>query len=360
MSDVEAQPVAFNRVHGLLPADRRPYNLIVEGRGQTLIRERDGRAAAGEKSAEDGRAESDLARRYFAGAALLEALNLPTAMQAAASSEKPSVVLLPSRTARTMTIVFSGNNPEFALPAHLLIAHDTHLLLIHDRRRCFALAGIPGLGTDYAECVQSLMRIQEKLAPDSLHILGISAGGAGAIKFASDLQATQLVCFSVPTTLNLDDDPGAELKHYPQLTKLYRHDRSLGIDLAAYYDGYVDRPNAIFVYSEGHPRDSWLALRMSGIRGVTLLPTEGYTGHTTYRWLLTENKIAPYLDMLYPGAVTSHDMLQPGDTGTAASVMETTAQLGDDRSPIYDLGSRSPGLLRDWLPGRLQDQFGSD
>ena len=359
MSDKEGPASSFNRFAGLPPGDRRAYNLIVEGRGHLLVRES---GAVDGDLQDDDTPRSGLLGRYLAGVRLLQHIGLIVDDPSQPPIEKPSVVLLTSETARSLTIVFSGNNQEFALPAHLLAAHDTHLLLIHDRRRCFALAGLPGLGDDYEACLASLTRIRQTLKPDSLHILGISAGGGGAIKFACDMQAEQLVCFSVPTTLNLDDDPGAELKHYPQLTKLYRHDRSLGIDLAAYYDGHLNRPNAIFVYSEGHPRDSWLALRMSGIRGVTLLPTEGYSGHTTYRWLLSENKIAPFLDMLYPAKPGEDTPAADADAGKAAGVGTPSQGSPQDQPQIVTRplsgSEKGPGLLQGLFSSRLQ--VGSD
>ena len=296
-----AEAAAFDRLDGLPQIERLPYNLIVEGKGAILLQQHRRRPAEPGSGNGTGRPKprSRIAARYIAGARLLAELGLAGADAAPPAAEKPSLVVLPSETARSLTIVFSGNNPEFALPAHLLSQQDTHLVLIHDRRRCFALAGIPGLGADYAACLAGLRRIIGSLRPDTVLVLGISAGGAGAIKFACDLPAQRLLCFSVPTTLKLEDDSGATMARYPQLARLYRHDRSLGIDLAAYYAAQADPPPATLIYSAGHPRDCWLALRMAGLPDVRLLPTEGYTGHTTYRWLMTEGVIGRYLDMLY-------------------------------------------------------------
>ncbi len=288
-------PATFDRLEGVPQIERRPYNLIVEGNGAVLLSKQDG---AGPDVAQP-RPRSQIARRYMDGARLLAELGLGGAGPASPEAEKPSVVLLKSQTARSLTVVFSGNNPEFALPAHLLFNHDTHLMLIHDRRRCFALAGIPGLGADYASCLASLRRIIDSLRPDNVFVLGISAGGAGAIKFACDLPAQRLLCFSVPTTLRLEDDSGATLARYPQLARLYRHDRNLGIDLAAYYAAQDNPPLTTLIYSAGHPRDAWLAQRMAGLPDVKLVPTEGYTGHTTYRWLVTQSAVGSYLDTLY-------------------------------------------------------------
>jgi hypothetical protein len=151
----------------------------------------------------------------------------------------------------------------------------------------------------------ALGRIAETLQPERIAVLGISAGGAGAIRFACDLHAQTLLGLSVPTTLDLSNDPGAELSRYPQLAKLYRQDRSLGIDLAAYFNAQAMRPETTLVYGTHHSRDAWLAQRMAGMRGVTLLGVPGYTGHTTYRHLSVERTLGEYLDRLYAPAQTA-------------------------------------------------------
>ena len=298
--DTPQRAEPFDRLKGLPDIDRQPYNLIVGGRGDVLLGRYPNLVNKNVPTTIKAKPKSQIAKRYIDGANLLGALGLHEAVSVSAEAEKPSLAILKSQTARSLTIVFSGNNPEFALPPHLLVNHDTHLVLIHDRLRCFAFAGIPGLGADYEACLVNLRRIIASLQPESVVVIGISAGGAGAIKFACDLHVQGVLCFSVPTTLRLEDDEGASMASYPQLARLYRHDRSLGIDLAAYYAAHESPPPATLIYSAGHARDSWLALRMEGLPGVTLIPTDGYTGHTTYRWLTAQGKIGRYLDTLYP------------------------------------------------------------
>ncbi len=321
----------FDRLQALAAIDRQPYSLIVGGKGDILLGRYPhllGQTALGAAKVPP---KSQIVRRYIDGANLLGALGLHNAGPVSTDAEKPSLAVLESQTARSLTIVFSGNNPEFALPTHLLVNQDTHLVLIHDRRRCFAFAGLPGLGADYDGSLASLRRIIESLRPERVVVIGISAGGAGAIKFACDLQAQGLLCFSVPTTLRLEDDAGATLASHPQLARLYRHDRSLGIDLAAYYAAQANPPPATLIYSAGHARDAWLALRMAGLPGVTLISTEGYTGHTTYRWLTVQGTIGRYLDTLYtpvakaePGW-SDRPAPQPRDAGLQLAVACSSA-----------------------------------
>jgi pimeloyl-ACP methyl ester carboxylesterase len=208
-------------------------------------------------------------------------------------------VLLPQPGARRVTLVFSGNSRILTFPEPLLTENSTHVMLLKDTSRRFGLAGIPGLGGDYSETVANFHRIFAELGVDEVFCIGLSAGGSACMKYGCDLRAQGILGFSVPTTLNLDDDPGASLKDYPQLALLYRHNRALGIDLGAYYAGTSPRPRLMLVYSSGHKRDSWLALRMQGIGGVDLIEAEGYMGHLTYRHACDSGMLPALIDRLF-------------------------------------------------------------
>jgi len=278
-----AQP---HRLSALPREDWKTFDLIVRGYVRAL-ESGDGVSAA---------VLPPLAQRARRGLDILDGLGLG---EPNPTSEKTSIVLLPGVGATRMTLVFSGNNAEFALPPELLQKGDTHLLLIRDPSRCFALAGVFGLGDDYESCLESLCRINTALGVEQLYVAAISAGAAGGLRFACDLAAYGFLGFSVPTTLDLEDDPGAELRHYPQLTMLYRRRREMGIDLARYYAATLPRPRALLVFSNGHIRDSWLARRMEPIEGTEIIPTIGFDGHTTYHFLVVTGQIAPLFHGLY-------------------------------------------------------------
>ena len=223
-----------------------------------------------------------------------------------------SLVLLRNPGAHRLTIVFAGNNAQLVIPTPLLAAHDTHLLLVRDPKRCFALAGIDGLGEDYRACLTRLTGIIRILEADEVTCIGMSAGGAPALKFGCDLGASGVLGFSIPTTLNLDDHPGAELKQYPQLAMLYKQDRALGIDFAAYHQAAAPRPRLTLIYSAAHVRDTFLAGRMRGFDNVTMLEAVGFGGHATYRWALTEGVLPGILDHFYePGSFPVPAALRP-------------------------------------------------
>ncbi len=252
--------------------------------------------------------------RYRAGEEVLaQAAGAPPA---AAGSDLPdrrkSVALLHKPGAHRLTIVFAGNNAQLVIPTPLLAAHDTHLLLVRDPKRCFALAGIEGLGEDYRACLTRFAHITSILGVSEVACIGMSAGGAPALKFGCDLGASGVLGFSIPTSLNLDDHPGAELKQYPQLAMLYKRDRSLGIDFAAYHQAAAPRPRVTLIYSAAHVRDAFFAGRMRGFDSVTMLEAAGFCGHATYRWALTEGVLPGILDHFYePGSFPVPAALRP-------------------------------------------------
>ncbi len=225
-----------------------------------------------------------LAARENAGRDVLSRLGLAHAEPDAPTSlhlgTRP--VLLPRRGARRLTLVFSGNSRMLTFPSPLQHDKHTHVMLLKDSSRRFGLLGMPGLGEDYQSSVMNLRRISEALGATELYCIGLSAGGSAALKYGCDLGALGILGFSVPTTLNLDDDPGTSLKDHPQLALLYRHNRHLGIDLAAYYAATSPRPRLMLVYSDSHRRDSWLARRMRGMGGVDLYGLAECASHLSY------------------------------------------------------------------------------
>jgi hypothetical protein len=273
------------------PLDAKCFLMLLNGRVEEAVklvpRSNDG----------DGK----LAERVRAGETVLKELGLEAPQQAAEveGGRRRAMALLRNPIAKSMTIVFGGNTRMFALPRQLLIEQETNVLLLRDPTRCFGLAGIPGLGKNYPECIANLKRLMAALGADTVYVIGISAGGSAALKYGVDLDAKGVLGFSVPTTLDLDDDKGAEMKDYPQLALLYRHGRHLGIDLSKYYDEAPEKPGLMLVYSKGHARDTWLAERMRDVRGVELVETVGYDGHATYQWLSDGNKLSPLITQLF-------------------------------------------------------------
>jgi hypothetical protein len=246
------------------------------------------------------RAECGLAERVRKGEALLRDLGLISDGDGGSSpSARTGIVVLRSESARRVVIVFSGNSGLFSLPYPLAAHTGSHVIILRDPSRCFGFLGIPDIGGDYETCLANLQRIAKALGCTEIFCVGLSAGGSTAIRMGCDLQAQGVLGFSVPTTLDLFDEPGAQLRDYPQLTRLYNSARHFGIDLVKYYNRSFPRPQMLLLYGAGHRRDRWLAERARGIPGVELLEVGGYGGHATYRQLHDERSLDPLFDRLF-------------------------------------------------------------
>lgn len=276
-----ACPAVVARLH---PADKRALECVEAGDTK----------ASFEPAASGGPPRYHLAERMQAGEELLRQLDLSPQ-----SSRRSGVVVLRSAAARRAVLVFNGIAERFTLSRLLAAQEHTHVILVKDPNRCFGLLGIPGLGEDYTACIHNLRRILSALNADDVYCIGISAGGAMAIKSGCDLNVRGILGFSIPTTLDLRDDAGADMSRYPQLVRLYRRARHLGTDLTAYYTSHARRPAMMLVFSRGHARDAWLAERMLGVPGVALLETEGYGGHDTHHWCVNHGIGHSLLDRLF-------------------------------------------------------------
>ena len=104
---------------------------------------------AARKKDNSGVSHLDIVGRLTHGTALLKQLSLGrVSLGDDRSASQPDFILLPSKTATSITLVFSGNQAKFSLPFELVLGFDTHIVLLRDRRRSFCLAGLSGLGSD--------------------------------------------------------------------------------------------------------------------------------------------------------------------------------------------------------------------
>ena len=240
--------------------------------------------------------------RVTAGNALLRT-SLPAQAAEArlhgnAGGHTPDILIAPNPGASRVLISFSGNGDELILHPAMQTLANTHVIAIRDASRRFGLCGLRGLGADYAACLGNLRVLITALGGREIFMMGVSAGGFTAMRMAFDLGAQGVLGFSIPTTLDLADQPGATLARYPQLTALYRNKPDMLLDLRRLYLSAPARPRAILVYSPPYRRDSWLARRMEGMDGVELVPLSAYSGHLAYQWLTRTNQVAGYIARL--------------------------------------------------------------
>ena len=191
----------------LSPADKQTIGFIERGEVTKACRPA---TDAGTQSAGD----YDLPRRLLAGETLLRALGMPPATREQTGNDvRNGILVLRAPKASRLILVFNGNTINFSLPKPLIVLPDTHIVLIRDPGRCFGFAGIPDLGPDYPACLDNLRRLIDALEVREVYAIGMSAGGSTALRYGVDLGVHGILGFSVPPTLDLNDAPGAALRH---------------------------------------------------------------------------------------------------------------------------------------------------
>ena len=231
-------------------------------------------------------------------ARLFPALVTPAAQPDGDDYSRAALLVAPCPGASAVLLTFGGNTGYLMLPTAIVVLPNIHVIAIRDPKRCFALCGVPGLGATYAACLANLRVLMAELGATELFCTGVSAGGFPALRYGLDLGARGVLAFSPPTTLDLADEAGAELSHYPQLTALYRNRPDVKLDLARAYAATLPRPRAVLVYSPSNDRDAWLAARMGGIKGVDIHAVSEEAGHRVFQWLSAGNGIVEYLTRL--------------------------------------------------------------
>ena len=230
--------------------------------------------------------------------ATLPALAAEARLHGNIDGHTPDILIAPTPGASRVLITFSGNGDELIVHPAMTLLENTHVIAIRDASRRFGLCGLRGLGADYGACLENLGLLTTALGGSDIFMMGVSAGGFTAMRVGLDIGAKGVLGFSIPTTLDLADQPGATLARYPQLTALYRTKPAMLLDVRRAFLAAPSRPRAILVYSPPFRRDSWLARRMEGIDGVELVPLSAYSGHLAYQWLTQTDQIPAYLSRL--------------------------------------------------------------
>lgn len=256
--------------------------------------------AQGDSAEAEGGPGDAWAERVRRGNRLLFRL-LGTEALAPKQPRKRAIVVAPAENAgcARVLILFNGNVGEIRQLPALQTYPDVHVVSLRDPERRFLLTGAHGLGEDIPGVIFTLRRVIRDLRAREVFCLGASAGGYPALRYGLEMQVRGILAFSPPTTLNIDDDPGASMTKYPQLARLYTRARGLGVDLVPLYKAQRVRPSVLALYPPAHPRDSWLAQRLRGIGGVELVALDGCDDHSTLNYTARTGQLTGFLDRLF-------------------------------------------------------------
>ena len=223
--------------------------------------------------------------------------------EAATPRKCSSIMVAPAPGASRCLFVFSGIAmvPYPSLPA-FATREACHLVFLFDPTRRFLLGRTPRLGATYEATLATLRRLLAALGGPALHCVGISSGGYPALRLGLALGARGVLAFSGPTTIDMNDDPGAPMSRYPQLVGVYRSVPHLVQGLGTPYAQANPRPRVILIYGAAHERDTFmahlLADRVGPESGVALRPLPDFAEHDTFSEFVRQGWFEDAIDEL--------------------------------------------------------------
>ncbi len=202
----------------------------------------------------------------------------------------------PQRAAHTLLIVFTGVGKQFWVSLDLL--HRIlrrwfgQILYLRDFREIYFLAGVHGLGEDYAATLARLKQIASASSIEKRLVLGTSAGGYGALRYGLDLSADAILALSPATDLR----NGVHEVIANRLRDLQIPAEEL--DLLPAYERAHHRPRVTMVYGAHNPQDCAAAQRFAHFSEFQLVPVPDVASHDITAHLIGTGKFEQLLQEL--------------------------------------------------------------
>ncbi len=201
----------------------------------------------------------------------------------AIEDEDPAVDCIVARGGRkTAVVVFTGLADRMVMPLpafdRFFAALDLTAVYLRDRRRYGYFGGVESLGRDYDETLAALRQKLDGLGVETVHTVGNSAGGIGAVSYGLDLGARTVLGFSAPVALTR---AAAETdRRTPRFAERLLSDAvpAERRDLLARARAAPDTAIHLFFGSE-MPEDEYHARWLGEAPNVTLHPLPGLAGH---------------------------------------------------------------------------------
>jgi pimeloyl-ACP methyl ester carboxylesterase len=188
---------------------------------------------------------------------------------------------------RKVIIVFTGLDPRFWLS--LMVLHGflkrlgTHIVYLNDLRQLIFFDGLETVAKGYGRLLDALLKTVNALGADEIHVMGNSAGGFTALRYAADLHAKTFLGTSIRSDLSSgsslpmgDFFRNPALEAYPQMK----------IDLKPLL-AYNAWPERIMLFcGEDNPVDLPHAMHLADLPNVELTMLAGYGYHDVISGLL--------------------------------------------------------------------------
>lgn len=198
--------------------------------------------------------------------------------------------------ADAVLFAFTGRYGSLGVPLQLLHRWfgrlPAHIIYLRDPLDNAFELGLPGLASDRAGTVRSLLRIADELGASRICCYGNSTGGYGALRYGLDMNARAVLAFGAVTTLTdtvWRERVGA------------RRPFVAGPDLRPLYEAATSRPRVRLVFGGDNAFDVDQARRLEDVPGVTLEVVPSWAGHNVFLDLIERGRYAKLLaDLLSP------------------------------------------------------------
>jgi hypothetical protein len=173
-----------------------------------------------------------------------------------------------------------------------------NVVYLLDESQSLHFGRIRGLSEDYGGCLNGLKALLGARGWNETYTYGVSSGGFSALRYGVDLGARGVLSMSGPS--NLVRQPGVTPD--PRLEHFYRTLPAFAIDLLPLYRKSARTPRLLLCYGELNEYDKGMARRMAEFPGTSLIPFEGFAGHSTFIEALRNGRLGPLLQQLVADA----------------------------------------------------------
>jgi hypothetical protein len=216
--------------------------------------------------------------------------------RAAVEDDGAADVIIGRGGRKTAVLVFTGLADRMVMPLPLfdryLAELDITSIFLRDQRRIGFFNGVASLG-DYDETITSLRGKLDAMGIETVHTLGNSAGGMGAVSYGLDLDASKVLGFSAPVALTraaADLDRRTAVFADRILSGAVPEERR---NLRARIDRYTGDTQIHLYFGEEMPEDRYHAAALEGGRNVHLHPLPGLAGHGALFSMAHAGKLRP-------------------------------------------------------------------
>ena len=178
-------------------------------------------------------------------------------------------------------------DPRFWLSLMVLHAFlkrlDTHIIYLNDLRQLIFFDGLETVAEGYGRLLDALLKTVNALGAEEIHVMGNSAGGFSALRYAADLHAKTFLGTSIRSDLSADSSlPMGDFFRSPTLDAFPQ----MKIDLKPLL-AYNAWPERIMLFcGEDNPVDLPHALHLADLPNVEITTLAGYAYHDVISGLL--------------------------------------------------------------------------